>query len=337
MATTRDLTLPCPPLPVITRNYSTKADQEAANEHFKCVVLKETGGMWTTDQFHDYQTRARNWIYGQMAKYAVLTPAGEEQVARTLQTNASYTPPAISTAPRILTPAPTPSPASSPARAIDNTLKTNPTPVQPIGAPSMKTSYATLGGAVGSLVPGVGTIAGGGLGALTDFLTGAGKSKCPGPYNYNPMTGGCDPKPGSFAPQTPNCPAGSTWDASTGQCKVGGVKGAVQRGLPGGATGYVDPTGWTPTSAFGLQGFLPQSVPSARLSCPAGYVLYGKEPGMEVCLPKGFLANKHRKWPKPPRPAMSAQDVKTLNRINAIQRKVSNMTVKAGFKKPVKK
>jgi len=83
------------------------------------------------------------------------------------------------------------------------------------------------------------------------------------------------------------------------------------------------------------------TVPTQRLQCPAGYVLFGnkngKAPGMEVCLPKGFLANKHRKWPKPPRPAMSAQDVKTLNRINAIQRKVSNMAVKAGYKKPSKR
>jgi len=34
---------------------------------------------------------------------------------------------------------------------------------------------------------------------------------------------------------------------------------------------------------------------------------------------------------------MTAQDVKTLNRINAIQRKVSNMAVKAGYQKPRKR
>lgn len=232
-------------------------------------------------------------------------------------------------------------PTAAPGRAIDTRMKTAPTPVQPIGAP-MKTSYASLGSLAGTVVPGVGTVGGGVVGGVLDLLGGIGKSKCPGPYNY--VNGQCVPKSG-FAPggttggtTGPTCPEGTTYDASTGQCKVGGVTGAIQRGLPGGATGYVDPLGWASTQGIGgVQGFIPQSVPSSYLVCPKGYVLYGKQPGMEVCLPKGMLPNKLRKWPKAPRPAMTAQDVKTLNRINAIQRKVSNMAVKAGYKKPSKR
>lgn len=264
------------------------------------------------------------------------------------------------------TPPPTP-PApttATPGRAIDPVMKTNPTPVPGIAASSFDLIYnvnlapsgiSKAGGtpmvstsSAGSLASLVNLLPGGSIiGAGIDLFGGLGKSKCPGPYNYNPRTGGCDPKPGTFVGGTgtnggapKSCPSGTTYDAATGQCKVGGVTGAVQRGLPGGATGYVSQD-WTPTMAYGMQGFVPQTVPTSRLQCPAGYVLYGNKngqaPGMEICLPKGFLANKHRKWPRPPRPAMTAQDVKTLNRINAIQRKVSNMAVKAGYQKPRKR
>lgn len=205
----------------------------------------------------------------------------------------------------------------------------------------VSTSRAGSLASLANFLPGGGIISAG-----IGLLGGAGKSRCPGPYNYNPQTGGCDPKPGKFAPggtgagATSSCPAGTTYDPATAQCKKGGLSGWTERVIPGGQTGYVDQQ-WTPTTAFGMQGLVPQTIPSSRLSCPAGYVLYGnksgKAPGQEVCLPKGFLSNKHRKWPKPPRPALTAQDVKTLNRINAIQRKVSNMAVKAGYRKPTKR
>lgn len=265
---------------------------------------------------------------------------------------------------------PTPT-TQTPGRAVDTTLKSPIVAAPAIAAPTGITSGLSrqaistttgatpmvstsnagslgslLGAGVGSVIPGAGTILGGTVGGLLGTLGSLGKSKCPGPYNYNAQTGGCDPKPGTFVggtgatTGTSSCPSGSTYDPATGQCKVGGLSGWVERTMPGGATGYVGQE-FTPTTAYGMQGFVPMTVPTQRLQCPAGYVLFGnkngKAPGMEVCLPKGFLANRHRKWPKPPRPAMSAQDVKTLNRINAIQRKVSNMAVRAGYRKPRKR
>lgn len=330
---------PCPPLPVITKNLALASDWKAARAHFTCQILKESGGVWTSAQETDRGNRASNYIYSQLSKYAQVTPQGAEVVKEKLAEIKAYTPPAISTAPRVLISEP--SPVSAPARAVDTTVKSVPTPKQGIstsGASTVKTKYATLGSGLGSVLPGVGTVTGGVVGGLIDLFPGTGKSRCPGPFNYNPATGGCDPKPGRFAPGGTNgassCPAGTTYDPATGQCKVGGVKGAVQRGLPGGATGYVAQE-FTPTTAFGMQGFVPQTVPQTRLMCPAGYVLYGnksgRNPGMEICLPKGFLANKHRKWPKSPNPALSAQDMRTLNRIRTLQNKIKRVATTAGF------
>jgi hypothetical protein len=71
--------------------------------------------------------------------------------------------------------------------------------------------------------------------------------------------------------------------------------------------------------------------PAQKLSCPRGYVLYGKEPGMEVCFPKGMFPNKMRKWPKPTAPALSAQDMKTLRRIGTLQKRIRRVAGNAGF------
>lgn len=323
----------CPPLPVITQNRAVKADYEASDAHFVCVREAKQGGRMTPADWNSAVQQSRNWIYAQLAKYAVVTPEGKVTMDKILSDNAASGTPIGITTPRIIS-TPAPATTAAPGRAIDNALKSSPTPVQPIGATPMKT--ASLGSLVGTAIPGVGTLGGGLIGAGIDALTGGmGKSKCPGPYNYNPTTGGCDPKPGSLAGTT--CPDGTTYDPSTGQCKVGGISGAVQRTLPGGQTGYVDPTGWAPTQAYGLQGVIPQAIPSQRLACPAGYVLYGKQPGMEVCLPKGFLPNKHRKWPKAPRPALTSQDMRTLGKINTLQRRIASAAQKAGFKKPVKR
>lgn len=164
-----------------------------------------------------------------------------------------------------------------------------------------------------------------------DRIGGWGKSKCPGPFNFNPRTGGCDPKPGTFQPEgTGSCPQGTSYDPATGQCKKGGIGGWGERIIPGGDTGYV-PQEWTSTSAYGTQGVVPQSRPSSTLMCPKGYVLYGKEPGMEVCLPKGMLPNKYRKWPKEAAPALSAGDMKTLRRIGTLQKRIKRVAGTAGF------
>jgi len=195
-----------------------------------------------------------------------------------------------------------------------------------------------FGSTVGSVIPGGGLITG-----VLGGLLGGGSSQCPGPFNYNPVTGGCDPKARSGLVATGTggygCPSGTSWDNATNSCKKTGIGGFVERTLPGGDTGYYSPTPtgepWQSTQAFGTSGVVPQAETTQRLHCPAGYVLYGnkngKNPGMEVCLPKGMVANKHRKWPKSPNPALSAQDMKTLRRIGTLQRKIKRVAGVAGF------
>ena len=198
-------------------------------------------------------------------------------------------------------------------------------------------SLSGIGTLIGTGVGGpIGGAIGGGIGGL---LGGFGKSKCPGPFNYNPVTGGCDPKPGTGLTGGTGgtggvspCPSGYAYDTATGQCKREGLVGIGERAVPGGATGYVPAGGsWTSTEAYGTTGVVPQAVASERLTCPRGYVLYGKQPGMEVCLPKGMMPNKFRKWPKTPNPALSAQDMKTLRRIGTLQKRIRRVAGNAGF------
>lgn len=247
------------------------------------------------------------------------------------------------------TPPPAPSIAASPTTSVPGISASSGAnsglPAQAIstsGATPMVTTTTTAGSLSSVLGAGVGTLIGGPAGGyiggtLTGLLSGIGKSKCPGPYNYNPTTGGCDPKPSTLAGGTAtagvgSCPSGYVYDPSTLQCKKTGLAGTVERVLPGGKTGYTEPlAGWTSTEAYGTTGFIPQAVSSSYLTCPRGFVLYGKQAGMEVCLPKGMLPNKYRKWPKSPNPALSAQDMKTLRRIGTLQKRIRRVAGNAGF------
>ena len=173
-----------------------------------------------------------------------------------------------------------------------------------------------------------------------------GGSKCKGPYNYNPVTGRCDPKPGvGFGETTGSpgvqptgltgggpCPTGYEWDGST--CRRQGFIGTIQQALPGGNTGTgVDVYGEATIGSFGMPALVPftEAVPVNR--CPPGAVL-GKD---NLCYMKGSIPNRWRKWPKPPRPALTAGDMKTLRRAETLKNRVSRAAMSAGFKKPQKK
>ena len=136
--------------------------------------------------------------------------------------------------------------------------------------------------------------------------------------------------PGSPGVQSSFSPCGTGYVYRNGRCEKAGLEGFVERTLPGGDTGYYG-ANFQPTQAFGMAGFVPQAMQTQKLICPKGYVLYGKEPGMEVCLHKGALPNKHRKWPKGARPVMTAQDAKTLRRAASLQSKVKRIAQGAGF------
>jgi len=183
---------------------------------------------------------------------------------------------------------------------------------------------------------------GGGMNRFNTLGTGGGGMPAPGIYNqsggewWRPLLDagvnwaagaiGGQGQGGSLAEN----PCGQGYEFRNGRCEKTGLGGAAERFLPGGETGYYG-ADFTPTSAFGMAGFVPQAMQTQRLVCPKGYVLFGKEPGMEVCLHKGAMPNKLRKWPKGARPVMTAQDAKTLRRAKALQNKVKRIATGAGF------
>jgi len=191
---------------------------------------------------------------------------------------------------------------------------------------------AQIGTLVGTTVGGpLGGLIGGGLGGLI-----GGRSKCPGPYNYNPATGGCDPKPGTFAgPETGhtsgNCPAGSHWDGRG--CKKDGATGVIQDWLPGGQTGYVEAGGGFYQTPYGFAKD-PDVVTIQRRTCPRGMIL-GSD---GKCYHKGNpkkgtgITNSMRQHPKPPAPVLSSQDAKTLRKVESIRKRVKRAAQNAGYK-----
>lgn len=201
-------------------------------------------------------------------------------------------------------------------------------PAQPTGDSAMRNMFSTTG-----IAGTMGTILGGPLGgvggsALGSVLSGTGKSRCPGPYNYDPVTGACVPKPdiGSRLQAGGSCPSGYHWDGT--QCVASGIGGTVQRILPGGQTGTgVDVYGNAVMGAFGMPALVPATESQPTRRCPPGLVL-GKD---NLCYARSSIRNSDRKWPKPPRPLLSAQDMKTIRKAASLQNKVKRTATKSGF------
>lgn len=80
---------------------------------------------------------------------------------------------------------------------------------------------------------------------------------------------------------------------------------------------------------FGELSVNPTLVQTVRLKCPPGLVL-GRD---ERCyaVGKGGISNKQRKWPKGPRPIMSAQDAKVLRRAETVRNRAKAAAMSAGF------
>lgn len=80
---------------------------------------------------------------------------------------------------------------------------------------------------------------------------------------------------------------------------------------------------------FGELSVVAELVQNFRLRCPPGLVL-GKD---ERCYAqgKGGISNSQRKWPKPPRPILSAQDAKVLRQSEAIRGRAKRAAITAGF------
>jgi len=78
---------------------------------------------------------------------------------------------------------------------------------------------------------------------------------------------------------------------------------AIERFLPGGATGTQQAGGQAIAGAFGMPAIVPLQVPSSRFDCPPGMVL-GKD---NLCYPRQVLRrdSKFRKWRPGPRPILT--------------------------------
>ena len=119
-----------------------------------------------------------------------------------------------------------------------------------------------------------------------------------------------------------NCGAGTTYDPSTGLCKVGGLGGVLQRGIPGGQSGYVSQGGTPAVPAVQATGSVAapaigprEPIYTARRTCGPGYRL--AVDGM--CYPKGTWGASSRYWAnRPKRAVVSYSDGKTLQKAERI-------------------
>ena len=166
---------------------------------------------------------------------------------------------------------------------------------------------------------------------------GLGKSRCPGPYNYDPATGGCVPKNQAGYGAGP-CPSGYEW--KNGKCQATGLGSALERWVPGGETGTLaDDYGEAVVGAFGKPALMPavagqvakrDGTTGPILRCPRGTVL-GKD---NLCYPKGSITNANRKWPKPTKAPITAADMRMLSKISTLQGRIEKAAVRAGYLKP---
>jgi hypothetical protein len=117
---------------------------------------------------------------------------------------------------------------------------------------------------------------------------------------------------GMFAPS--DCPSGYT-RVGNGCVKLGAM-------LPGGQPGIVGSTG-----IYGVPSVSPTMRSSMKLVCPRGLVL-----GLDNrCYAKGSIGRQARKWKPEPKPLVSRSDVKALNRISSIKKRVKKAASSAGL------
>ena len=136
---------------------------------------------------------------------------------------------------------------------------------------------------------------------------------------------------------TGGCPTGFRLNPATGQCEEEGIRGAIERFLPGGQTGMLGP-GFGPAvvGAFGTPALTPAQVGTRRkadgsvgpiLQCPPGAVL-GKD---DLCYMKGSIPRQFRKWKPAPRPPVSAGDAKAIRRAERARGRVKKLATNVGF------
>lgn len=128
------------------------------------------------------------------------------------------------------------------------------------------------------------------------------------------------------------CPDG--FELQDGECVRAGVRGSIERTLPGGKSGTLaDVEGAAAIDDFGIPVRFPTQVGTIQrrdgssgpiLRCPAGMIL-----GLnDFCYVKGTLPRAMRKWKPEPRPLLSAQDGKILRRAKQLEKKLRRVSSK---------
>jgi hypothetical protein len=124
------------------------------------------------------------------------------------------------------------------------------------------------------------------------------------------------------APAMAFCPTGFRMNPSTGRCEKVGVVGAIERFVPGGATGTLpavrDDFGPAVVGQWGVPALEPATVTAVRRRCPKGAVL-GDD---DLCYQKGSIPRKNRKWPPPARPLLTGGETKIIRKAKALEGRV---------------
>ena len=176
-------------------------------------------------------------------------------------------------------------------------------------------------------------------GFFGDVLKGIGgvvSSIIPGPLDDILIKGATglftsNQRPGARA----SCPTGFLPNPRTGVCEAVGAVGAVQRFLPGGATGTLPQIpsaagngfGAAVMGSFGVPALQPAQASSVALRCPPGAVL-GKD---NLCYRKGSIPAQFRKWKPARKPPISAKDWRALQVSNRVRDKSKKIAGAAGF------
>ena len=134
----------------------------------------------------------------------------------------------------------------------------------------------------------------------------------------------------SMPPPAPvGCPTGFHLNPSTGQCEKTGLVGAVQRFIPGGATGtaVATSTGFREAviGAFGRPALVPATSTGITRRCPRGAFL-GTD---NLCYEK--LPREFRKWKPAKKPPISAKDWTHLQVAERVRTKSKRIATAAGF------
>lgn len=170
---------------------------------------------------------------------------------------------------------------------------------------------STVAGLAGGFIPGAST-----LSAITGRLSGrrAGSTVSAVPGNFGtPGTGGFSGGAKRVLSVTGTkagtaCPEGFELDAD-GRCAKSGVRGAIERFLPGGRTGFApEDFGDAMVGRFGA-GLEPAVRTMETRVCPRGSVL-----GIDgLCYNKRDLSNRDRFWPQGRKPLLTGGEMRCIS------------------------